>query len=151
MVSLRLPFGKGARARDERRRALLRGDDVELTARLRRTSARGWGPWTDVDLYLGPIPDGQAWWHAEDPVAVGLASTRGPVDVSFAEVNEIWRRPVRFQTEAFWGMEADIVVVIAERSTTELALSPDLSAGVEDRLRDLFGLDGGVGLDPDTR
>jgi hypothetical protein len=135
-----MPFGKGRRARDAHRRSLLRGEAVEVVGKLRRTSARGWGPWTDALVVLGALPDGQAWWHVDDPVAVGLPATRGPVDLAFGEVDEVRLRAVRFRTEAFWGMEADIVVVSAERATTELALSPDLTAPVVDRLRDLLGL-----------
>jgi hypothetical protein len=37
-------------------------------------------------------------------------------------------------------MDGDIVVISTERATTELALAPDLTAPVADRLRDLLGL-----------
>jgi hypothetical protein len=139
-VSPTLPFGRGRRRRDADRRALLRGQAVEVTGKLRRTSARGWGPWTDATIVLEALPDGMAWWHVDDPVAVGLPTTRGPVDAAFAEVDEVRLRAVRFRTEAFWGMDGDIVVISTERATTELALAPDLTAPVADRLRDLLGL-----------
>lgn len=138
----RLPFGAGRRRRDERRRALLRGEEVALDARLRRTSARGWGPWTDVELDLGPAPDGPVDWHAEDPVALGLPVTRGPVDDRFVDVHDVWLRPVRFRTEAFWGLDGEIVVITAERATTELAVPAPIAGPLRDRLREQLGLDG---------
>lgn len=140
MIS-RLPFGPGRRQRDARRRALRRGERVALDGRMRRTSARGWGPWTDVVLTLGAVPDGPVDWHADDPVAVGLPSTRGPVDATFTEIDDVWLRPVRFRSEAFWGMDGEIVVLTAERATTELAVPGMVTRLVFERVREQLGLD----------
>ena len=132
------PFGRAKRRLQETRRTLVRGDDVELDCRLRRTSARGWGPWTEAKVSVGRLPDGDATWHTDDPVAVGVAAVHGPVDARFADVDRVWLRQVRFQTEAFWGMDAQIVVVEGERSTVELAVEPVLAAPLADRLGDLL-------------
>lgn len=102
--------------------------------KLRRTSARGWGPWTDGVVILGPVPDNPVSWHVEDPVAVGLPVTRGAVSADFTAIDRITVRPVRFRTEAFWGMDAEIVVLHAERATTELAMPPELTGPVHERL-----------------
>ncbi|MCU1497933.1 MAG: hypothetical protein JWM47_1886 [Acidimicrobiales bacterium] len=139
-MSRQLRLGRGRRRQDLRRRALLRGEVVELDCQLRRTSARGWGPWTPATVTLGSLPDGIVNWHADDPIAVGLPAVRGPVDATFSEIDEVWLRPVRFRTEAFWGMDADIVVLRSERATTELALAPNLTGAVTERLRDQLGL-----------
>lgn len=132
------PFGKAKRRHTTRRRALVRGEEVEIECRLRRTSARGWGPWTPGKVGLGPLPDGMATWHVEDPIAVGLPSVHGSVDARFADVDQVWLRPVRFQTEAFWGMDSQIVVLEGERSTVELAVVPDLVEPLAERLGDLL-------------
>lgn len=132
------PFGKAKRRRDERRRALLRGEGIDLDCHLRRTSARGWGPWTPGRLGLGALPDGLATWHVDDPVAVGVASVHGPVDARFADVDSVWLRPIRFQTEAFWGMKGQIVVVEGKRATLELAVEADLADPLAERLTDLL-------------
>ncbi len=132
------PFGKARRRREERRRALVRGEEVEIDCHLRRTSARGWGPWTPGVVGLGALPHGLATWHVEDPVAVGVAAVHGPVDARFADVDDVWLRPVRFQTEAFWGMDARIVVLEGERSTIELAVEAALAEPLAERLGDLL-------------
>ncbi|NLD77629.1 MAG: hypothetical protein GX643_13285 [Acidimicrobiales bacterium] len=132
------PFGKAKRRHEALRRALVRGEAVDVDCRLRRTSARGWGPWTPGVVDLGPLPDGVATWHVDDPIAVGLPSVHGPVDARFADVDQVWLRPVRFQTEAFWGMESQIVVLEGERSTVELAVLPDLAEPLAERLGDLL-------------
>lgn len=111
-----------------------------MAAKLRRTSARGWGAWTDATLAFGPSPHGAVRWHVEDPIAVGLPATRGPVTVTLVEIDEVWSRAVRFRTEAFFGMEADIVVLASERGTVELALAADLTGPAMDRLRTHLGL-----------
>ena len=133
-------FGRGRRERDSLRRAVVRGEAVVLEVRLRRTSARGWGPWTPAELRLGALPDGLASWHAEDPVAVGLPTVHGAVDAAFGDVDDVWTRPVRFRTEAFWGGDSQIVVVPSERTTIELSVDPELTEPVVDRLKDLLGL-----------
>jgi len=137
-MALRGRFGSARREADARHRALSRGDAVALPCRLRRTSARGWGPWTSAELVLGALPDGGARWRAPDPIAVGFPATRGPVDLPFTDVVEVAVRPVRFQTEAFHGMAAEIVVVVADPSTIELALPPGESALALDRLVELL-------------
>lgn len=114
---------------------------MTLDGRLRRTSARGWGPWTDVALTLGALPDGPVRWHADDPIAVGLPATRGPVDVTFSDIDEVWSRDVRFRTEAFWGMEGRILVLAAERATTEVAVTPVLTGPLLERIREQLGFD----------
>ncbi|MBX3285031.1 MAG: hypothetical protein KF703_06785 [Actinobacteria bacterium] len=135
------PFGRARRQREARRRALLHGEATTVAAKLRRTSARGWGAWTDATLAFGPSPHGAVRWHVDDPIAVGLPATRGPVTITLAEIDEVWRRAVRFRTEAFFGMDADIVVLDSERGTVELALPADLVDAVEGRLRAQLGLD----------
>lgn len=107
---------------------------MELDCQLRRTSARGWGPWADAIVIVGPLPSGAVSWHVEDPVAVGLPSTTGSVDADFIGIEEVDVRPVRFRTEAFWGLDGDIVVLREERATTELALVPALVHPLVDRL-----------------
>lgn len=106
-----------------------------MAAKLRRTSARGWGAWTDATLSFGPSPHGAVRWHVDDPIAVGLPATRGPVTMTLVDIDEVWSRAVRFRTEAFFGMDADIVVLASERATVELALPVDLTGPVVDRLR----------------
>jgi hypothetical protein len=134
------PFGRARRQREAWRRALLHGEATTVAAKLRRTSARGWGAWTDATLVFGANPRGAVRWHVDDPVAVGLPATRGPVTVTLVDIDEVWSRAVRFRTEAFHGMEADIVVLTSERGTLELALPVELTAPVVDRLRAQLGL-----------
>lgn len=119
---------------------LSRGGPVRVPCRLRRTSARGWGPWTEAVLDLGALPDGEARWRTDDPVAVGFASTNEVVDLPFEEVSDLYLRSVRFRTEAFWGMDADIIVVAAERATIEVAVPPGDAEAVATRLADLVGM-----------
>jgi hypothetical protein len=117
---------------------LAKGGAVGVRCKLRRTSARGWGAWTDARIELGEAPDGGARWQAEDPIAVGFAVTRGAIDLPFAEVTDVWLRSVRFQTEAFFGLDAEIVVVESDRGTIELALGRDDAAPVARRLAKLL-------------
>jgi hypothetical protein len=141
-------FGRGRRGKRDLRSTVVRGEHVELDLLLRRTSARGWGPWTDAVLILGPLPASPVSWHVDDPVAVGLPVTRGPVSADFTEIDRVNLRPVRFRSEAFWDLEGDIVVLHAERATTELALPPDLTGPVYERLvAQLLGDDGVDDLD----
>lgn len=121
---MRSPFGRRKRAAAELLRQLGEGEPVTLSGSLRRTSPRGWGPWTPAEIHLGADAAAGAMWHVDDPLAVGFAPGRGPVDVAFASVGAVWTRPVRFRTEAFWGLDAEIIVVEGERSTVELALDP---------------------------
>lgn len=127
---------------------------MALDGRLRRTSARGWGPWTNVVLTVAALPDTAMGCRIEDPLAVGLPAAHGPVDEPLAHFDEVRLRSVRFRTEAFWGIDAEIVVLTVERSTTELALPLELTAPVFDRLEARFGGASdalGGGTDPDHR
>ncbi len=134
------PFGRKRRQTEERLAGLRSGVATVVEGRLRRTSARGWGPWTPVRITLGTLPDGAAVWHVEDPVAVGVPAVHGAVHASFASGATIWLRPVRFQTEGFWGTDAQIVVVEDDRSTIELALEPPLDQAVAERLTALLSI-----------
>ena len=134
------PFGRERRARAALLRSLIRGDEVEVSCQLRRTSARGWGPWTEARVVAGSLVDGNATWHVDDPIAVGAPSVSGPVATRFTGFDEVWLRPVRFRTEAFWGMDAEIIVLKGERKTIELACDPTFSDHLADRLRDLLDL-----------
>ncbi len=118
--------------------ALSRGSMVRVPCRLRRTSARGWGAWTEAELVLGGLPDGEARWRCQDPVAVGFPATKGPVDLAFDEVTDVWLRSIRFQTEAFYGREGEIVTVESERGTVEVALSAPETGPVAERLHQLL-------------
>lgn len=95
-------------------------------------------------MVIGPLPDGAVSWHVEDPVAVGLPTKHGPVDADFLDIEEVDLRPVRFRSEAFWGLDGDIIVIRQERATTELALDADLTGPLASRLADqlLAGPDG---------
>ena len=119
------------------RARLSQGGPVRVPCRLRRTSARGWGPWTEGSLKLGAVPDGGARWLTDDAVAVGFASTNTHVDLPFEEVSDVYLRSVRFRTEAFWGMENDIIVVASERGTVEVAVPHGDAEAVATRLAEL--------------
>jgi hypothetical protein len=134
---LRGRFRRDRHHHDARHRALLRGDEVVLPGKLRRTSARGWGPWTDAQLVLGALPDGEVRWRASDPTAVGFPVARGPVDERCSDVRAVLVRDVRFQTEAFFGMDSDIVVIDGDPATIEFALPPGLADPVALRIHDL--------------
>ena len=137
-MNLRSRFG-GVRRRDGDLRAeLSRGGPVRVPCRLRRTSARGWGPWTEGAVLVGAVPDGGARWTTDDAVAVGFASTNDRVDLPFEEVSDVYLRSVRFRTEAFWGLANDIVVVASERGTVEVAVRPGDAEAVAARLVELL-------------
>jgi hypothetical protein len=131
-------FGGDKRLHEARQRALSRGDALALPCQLRRTSSRGWGPWTDADLDLGALPDGDARWRVADPVTVGYPILRGPVDQPFEEVTDVLLRAVRFPSEAFYGMAAEIVVVVADHSTMEIALPAGQGGPTASRLQELL-------------
>ena len=120
------------------RAKLSQGGPVRVSCRLRRTSARGWGPRTEATLALGAVPDGEARWLTDDAVAVGFSSTNPTVDLPFEEVSDVYLRAVRFRTEAFWGMENDIVVVASERGTIEAAVPPGDAEALAARLAELL-------------
>jgi len=109
-----------------------------VPCKLRRTSARGWGAWTDARLVFGGQPDEEVRWQADDPIAVGFPVTRGSVDLAFSEVTEVYLRSVRFQTEAFFGRGAEIVVVESDGGTIELALRSEDLPIVSQRLDTLL-------------
>ncbi len=137
-MSLRNRFGGVRRSDGDLRAALSRGGPVRVPCRLRRTSARGWGPWAEAFVVLGALPDGEVRWVTDDPIAVGFASTAGRIDLPFENVTDVYLRAVRFRTEAFWGMKADIVVVPSERSTIEFAVPPGDAEPVAARLAELL-------------
>ncbi len=140
VVSWDLPFGRGSRRREDVRRRLLRGDAVVVDARLRRTSSRGWGAWTDVTLDLGALPDGAVSWRAEDPIAVGLPSTNGPVEEELVDLDDLWSRDIRFRSEAFWGLDGEIFVLQSDAGTSEIAVPAALSGPLLDRLRTMLSI-----------
>jgi hypothetical protein len=138
VVSVPRPL-RGGRGRQEAvRAALSNGGAVGVRCKLRRTSARGWGAWTDARVELGASPGGAARWQVQDPIAVGFAITKGAIDLPFEEVNDVWLRAVRFQTEAFFGLDAEIVVVASDRGTIELAVGRDYAAPLARRLAASF-------------
>lgn len=141
MVSWELPFGRARRRREDVRRRLLRGDAVVVPARLRRTSSRGWGAWTDVTIELGALPGGAVNWRAEDPIAVGLPSTNGPVEEEVVDVDDVWSRDIRFRSEAFWGMDGEIIVLHSDLGITEVAVPVAISQPLLDRLGAVLGID----------
>lgn len=128
----------GRRGTGELEAELRAGGPVTVPCRLRRTSARGWGAWTEATLSLGAVPGGEARWATDDAIAVGFASTNEHIDLPFEEVTDVYLRAVRFRTEAFWGMEADIVVVASDRGTIEVAVPPTQAEALASRLEDLL-------------
>jgi hypothetical protein len=88
-------------------------------------------------LVLGAPSSRLARWSTDDPVAVGFAPTSDPVDLPFEAVSDVYLRSVRFRTEAFWGMQNDIVVIASERGTIEVAVSPGGADLVASRLAQL--------------
>ena len=113
------------------------GETVTVPGRMRRTSARGWGPWTDALLELGARGSGLVSWEASDPGAVGLVPSRGRAQ-ALTHVSAVKRRPVRFRAEAFHGMDAEIIVVDADRHTLELSVAPADTDEVHARIRALL-------------
>lgn len=122
------------------RAAISRGGALDVPCRLRRTSPRGWGPWTDGLVHLGALPDGGARWSTDDAVAVGFASTNERVDLPFEDVADVVLRSVRFRTEAFWGMDNDIVLVVSDGTTVEIAVPPGGAEPLAGRLAELLQL-----------
>lgn len=135
---MKRPLLSGRNKREPIRRSLVRGEAVRVPCKLRRTSARGWGPWTDAHVDLPAVGGIGATWHADDPIAVGFPITRGPVDEAFTDITDVLLRTVRFQTEAFFGKDAEIVVLVADPSMIELAVPADESGPLAERLGDLL-------------
>ena len=137
-MGIRDRLGRGRQQPDDVAGQLRGGHPVTVACRLRRTSARGWGPWAEATLTLGTPPSGEARWSTDDAVAVGFASTNERVELPFEEVTDVFLRDVRFRTEAFWGMEGAIVVVASDRGTIELAVPPAQTEALAARLVDLL-------------
>ncbi len=117
-----------------RRLLLAAGQEVEVPCRLRRTSARGWGPWTDGVLLLAARGEHRAEWTATDALAVGLMPSRVATPFKVADVVRVVVRPARFREEAFHGPDTDIVVVTEERSVTEFCVPLEEVDEVSNRL-----------------
>ena len=123
------------------------GDAVELPGRVRRTSARGWSPWIVGVLKLPTQGDvgGTVSFVADVPAQASLIFgragrtgplvLRGPVRLS--------QRRVRFKTEAFYGMDAMVLVLTGDpdlkdsTTATEIALPADEVGAVVSRLQSL--------------
>ena len=71
-AGVRWPVLSSRRERPDRQRRLDAGEPVELAARIRRTTTRGWGPWTDGALLLAARTGGKSRWRVADPTAIGL-------------------------------------------------------------------------------
>jgi hypothetical protein len=105
-----------------------------VPCRLRRTSARGWGPWTEGVLLLAARGEYRAEWRAADALAVGLTPSRATEPFRVADVVGLEVRTARFREEAFHGAGTEIVVVTAERSVTEFCVPPEELEEVFERL-----------------
>ena len=121
---MRWPVLTRRREQAERRRRLAAGEPVDLTARIRSTTTRGWGPWTDGVVLLGPRHGGANQWRVDDPTAIGLTADQGAATTPFADLEQVTLRDVRFKEEAFYGHGGSIIVVTNDRSTIEIALPP---------------------------
>lgn len=89
-------------------------------------------------MLVGALPGGQVSWAADDPIAVGFPSTAGRIEQPFGSVDDVYLRSVRFRTEAFWGMDGDIVVITADPTTIELALPKGDAEALASRLAELL-------------
>jgi hypothetical protein len=119
---VRWPVLSSRRERHDRQRRLDAGEPVELAARIRRTTTRGWGPWTDGALLLAARTGGKSRWRVADPTAIGLAADQTSDGWEFDDVERVTLRDVRFREEAFYGQGGSIIVVSTDRSTMEIAL-----------------------------
>ena len=131
----------GRSRRDVRVRLLLlaAGQEVEVPCRLRRTSARGWGPWTDGVLLLAQRGDHRAEWRVTDGLAVGLTPSKAGQAFPVADVVNVAIRTARFREEAFHGPGTEILVVTADRSVTEFCVPAEEVAEVFHRLDAVAG------------
>ena len=132
---MRFP-GRGRRTAISRRSALHTGGAVDIAGRMRRTSARGWSPWI-VGVARLPGPEGgTAYFVADTPGDVALVSGRagrsGPIPL--ARSARLTRRDVRFKGEAYYGDDAQIIVLHGDPAVTELDLDPADIDAVVDRL-----------------
>lgn len=126
--------GRSRRVVRIRRLLLAAGQEVEVPCRLRRTSARGWGPWTGGVLLLSARGIHKAEWRADDAMAVGLTPSRANEPFLVTDVVGVDVRTARFREEAFHGPHTEIVVVTADRSVTEFCVPPDEVDEVRERL-----------------
>jgi hypothetical protein len=136
--------GRGRRSERSRHELLAAGEAVDLPCRLRRTSARGWSPWIEGQLKLpasgatGEVATFVADTPAQQALVTGRAGRTGPL--ALQAPMRVSRRPVRFKTEAFYGMDAPVLVLVGDpdrqgsAAHTEIALpGPEVDA-VVDRL-----------------
>ena len=121
---MKVPLLTGRRERQERQRRLASGEPVELPARIRHTTTRGWGPWTTGVVLLGARAGGASRWRVDDPMAIGLTADSIPDTRHFTDLERVTLRDVRFREEAFYGHGGSIIVLAADRSTMEVALPP---------------------------
>lgn len=121
---MRWPVLTSLREQEERRGRLAAGEPVQLPARIRRTTTRGWGPWTDGVVHLARAGD-KCRWEVENPSALGLPVEHTADVWEFGDVEHVALRDVRFRQEAFYGSHSgSIIVLTADRSTMEIALPP---------------------------
>ena len=112
-----------------------------MVCHLRRTSSRGWGPWVPGELSLPSPGSGTAHpqFTVADPMKRALVSGRaggtGPVPVEGP--GSLATRAVRFKGEAYYGLDADVIVLTTERHTSEIATDPSETDLVAQRLRSL--------------
>ena len=136
---MRWPVLSSRRERHDRQRRLDAGEPVELAARIRRTTTRGWGPWTDGALLLAARAGGKSRWWVADPTAIGLTADQDSDARDFDDVERVTLRDVRFREEAFYGQGGSIIVVSANRSTMEIALPPSQTGEALVRLAATIG------------
>lgn len=123
-----------------RRQLIGSGEEVGVPGRLRRTSSRGWGPWHEGWLRLLPGEEpSHASWSPDDPTSVDLVADRGDRPVPLADPTRVELRPVRFREEAFYGLDAEVIVFGTHRRTVEVAVAPEETDAVLSRLRALGG------------
>jgi len=84
---------------------------------------------------------GEAAFLADDPAAaalvVGRTGRSGPVPVG--PTQDVSRRPVRFKGEAFFGLDAEVLVVATDRYQSEIAVDPAEVDAVAGRLASFVG------------
>jgi len=136
---VRWPLLSSRRDRSDRQRRLDAGEPVDLAARIRRTTTRGWGPWTDGELLLAGRTGGKSRWRVADPTAIGLTADQASDAREFDDIERVTLRDVRFREEAFYGQGGSIIVVSAGRSTMEIALPPAQTGEVLVRLAASIG------------
>jgi hypothetical protein len=82
---------------------------------------------------------GQPQFTAADPLKRALVSGRaggtGPVPIDGP--GALATRAVRFRGEAFYGLDADVIVLTTERHVSEIATDPEETDLVAQRLRSI--------------